>query len=91
MYKKILGVSFVLYTLFGFILLPIIVESQIEDIAAQETNAKLSVDDVYFNPFNFKMKLSGIVLETLEKERVASLDMLLIDLEPHSIFMQLFT
>ncbi len=87
MYKKILGVVFVLYTLFGFILLPLIVESQIEEIAAQETNAKLSIDDVYFNPFNFKMQLSGIVLETLEKERVASLDMLLIDLEPHSLFM----
>ncbi|TKI68583.1 DUF748 domain-containing protein [Sulfurimonas crateris] len=87
MYKKILGVAFILYTLFGFILLPLIIKSQIEDIAAQETNSKLYIDDVYFNPFNFKIQLSGIVLETLEKEQIASLDMLLIDLEPHSLFM----
>ena len=87
MFKKVLGVLFVLYTLFGFILLPLIVESQIEDIAAQETNSKLSVDDVYFNPFNFKMEIRGITLETLEKETLVSLDMLQIDLEPHSLFM----
>lgn len=87
MLKKILGVSFILYTLFGFILLPLIVESQLENIVAQETNSKLLVDDVYFNPFNFKMEIRGIVLETLEKETLASLDMLLIDMEPHSLFM----
>lgn len=86
MFKKIFGVTFILYTLFGFILLPLIVESQIEDIAAQETNSKLSVDDVYFNPFNFKMEVRGIVLETLDEEKIASLDMLLIDLEPRSLF-----
>ncbi|MDT8338722.1 MAG: DUF748 domain-containing protein, partial [Sulfurimonas sp.] len=87
MFKKILLAVFVLYTLFGFILLPPIVESQIENIAAQETNSKLSVDDVYFNPFNFKMQVRGVLLETLDEEKIASLDMLLIDLEPHSLFM----
>lgn len=87
MFKKILGFSFILYTLFGFILLPLIIESQIENIAAKESNSKLSVDDVYFNPFNFKMQLRGVVLETLDEERIASLDMLLIDLEPHSLLM----
>lgn len=87
MFKKILLAVFVLYTLFGFILLPLIVESQIENIAAQETNSKLSVDDVYFNPFNFKMEIRGVLLETLDEEKIASLDMLMIDLEPHSLFM----
>ncbi|MBE0515386.1 hypothetical protein [Sulfurimonas sp.] len=50
MFKKILLAVFIFYALFGFILFPLIVKSQIENIAAQETSSKLSVDDVCFNP-----------------------------------------
>jgi len=86
MFKKILLSIFVLYSFLGFIVLPYVVKPQIENIVASETNSKLSIEDIYFNPFNFIIEISGISLKTFDGEKIASLDMLAVDLEPHSLF-----
>ncbi|PLY15829.1 MAG: hypothetical protein C0628_01895 [Sulfurimonas sp.] len=86
MFKKILLSIFVLYSFLGFIVLPYVVKPQIENIVASETNSKLSIEDIYFNPFNFIIEISGISLKTFDCEKIASLDMLAVDLEPHSLF-----
>ncbi|MCW8954289.1 MAG: DUF748 domain-containing protein [Sulfurimonas sp.] len=85
MFKKIVLSFLVLYILFGFFVLPLIVKSQVIKIVEQKTNAKLFINDVYFNPFIFNLELSGIKLKDLNNEHLASLKSLEIDVELYSL------
>lgn len=85
MLKKILLTLFLLYSIIGFFVLPLILKSQIIERVNQETKAKLSINDVYFNPYIFKLELSAVKLNDLDKKHLLSFKSLLVDVEPSSL------
>jgi len=86
MLKKVILSLLLLYTAIGFILLPIILKPQIEKIANEELNAKLSIQNIYINPFIFKFRLDGVKLKDLEDKELVSFKSLFIDIELYSLF-----
>lgn len=86
MVKKIVLAAVVFYTLFGFFALPAIIKSQLERIVTDEMNAKLSIENITFNPFAFTMEIKNVSLLTLEDKTLASFELLSANVEPHSLF-----
>ncbi|MDY0120835.1 MAG: DUF748 domain-containing protein [Sulfurimonas sp.] len=84
--KKIGFYTIVIYTLFGFFLLPYILKSQFVNILEQQLDAKVSIQSVSFNPYIFKLKIDGIQLKSLKDEKLFSLSSLVVDVEPHSLY-----
>lgn len=74
------------YAILGFIVLPLALKSQLVEITQKETNAKLSLDGVFFNPFIFSLKINNIKLTDADDSHLISLKSVLINLEPHSLF-----
>lgn len=85
MFKKILLSLFVIYSLISFVILPFVLKSQIVKMAATQMDVNLSIESVFFNPFSFELEISGVTLEDLQKKKLASLNSIKIDLEPHSL------
>lgn len=85
MFKKILLSLLVIYTLFGFVILPFILKSKVIDAVAAQTNAKLLIEEARFNPFSFELEISGATLKDLNEKELASFGSLNINLEPHSL------
>lgn len=85
MLKKILLYSVLFYAVSGFLIVPYFLKSQIINSVQQETNARLDIQSVYFNPFIFKLQVSGIELKTLDNAQLLSLDSLTLDLEAYSL------
>ncbi|MDD5373006.1 MAG: DUF748 domain-containing protein [Sulfurimonas sp.] len=86
MLKKIVPALLLIYPILGFLVLPPIIKSQLESIVAKETNSKLSINDIRFNPFSFKVEVSGLSLKTLEDKKIASFEKLEVNLQPLSLF-----
>jgi len=85
-YQKILLFLFFLYSFLGFILLPYIVKPQLKSIIEAQTHSKVKVESVSFNPFIFKMGISGIKLTNLEGEQLFSLGSISANIELYSLF-----
>ncbi|QSZ42955.1 DUF748 domain-containing protein [Sulfurimonas aquatica] len=85
MYKKIILYTLLFYTLFGFVALPYILKSQIISNTNKALNAKIEIDSVYFNPFIFKLELSGVALKDLENNSLVTFDSLLLNVEVYSL------
>ena len=86
MLKKIIFFIIVLYSVVGFIAVPYFVKPQLIKIIEQETNSKVSIDSISFNPFIFKLKVSDLELKTLDDKHLVSLGYLLVDIELYSLF-----
>ena len=85
MYKKILLSLIALYTVVGFIVVPMVLKSQLVNIVSEKTNVNLSIESVNFNPFAFKLEIIEAKLSDLNNSTLASFGSLQIDLEPHSL------
>ncbi len=85
MFKKVALSFLLLYSLFGFFVLPLIVKSQLVGIVEKKTSSKLFINDVYFNPFIFNLEISGIELKDCNNEHLVSFKLLGIDLELYSL------
>ena len=85
MLKRILLYLLLFYGFFGFILLPFILKPQVVEIVQKETNSKISVESIYFNPFIFKLELSGVELTSLDAKPLVSFKSLLLDVELYSL------
>ena len=83
--QKIVLYSLLAYAILGFIILPLILKSQLTDIVGNETNPKISVDNISFNPFIFKLKLNDIELRDTEDSHLLSLKSLAVNLEVYSL------
>ena len=83
--RKIFLYTLLVYGLLGFIVLPLILKPQVIEIIQKETNSKISIDSIYFNPFIFKLELSGVELSSLDDKPLVSFDSLLIDIELYSL------
>jgi len=86
MLKKIFYSLIILYTLVGFVLLPILLKPEIEKAANEALNAKLSFESIYINPFVFKVELSGVKLKDLKDNHLVSFKSLKVDVELYSLF-----
>ena len=83
--KKIFLYTLLIYGFFGFIVLPFVLKPQVIEIVKKETNSKITIDSISFNPFIFKLELSGVELSNLDDEPLLSFDSLLVDLELYSL------
>ncbi len=83
--KKILLYSLLFYTIFGFFVLPFILKPQLIDIVQKQTNAKISIDSVYFNPYIFKLSISDIKLTDANEVELFSLKSLSVNVELYSL------
>src|SRR5687767_4094998 len=52
-----------LYALAGAVLLPWLVKRELPAVAAEKWNAQARVDDIAFNPFTLRLRVTGFVLE----------------------------
>ncbi len=86
MLKKSLLAIIVIYTILGFIIIPQILKPQLVQIIQEELNAKIAIDNISFNPYIFKLKISDIELTSLEDKHLISLDFISVNIEPHSLF-----
>ena len=83
--KKIFLYGVILYTILGFILLPLILKPQLTSIVQKQTNALLHIDALSFNPFTCKIALDGVLLQDLKKNTLVSCNSLSLNLEPSSL------
>ncbi len=81
MFRKILLSLVALYTVVGFLVLPLILESQIPKSVASATNSQISIKNISLNPYLFKLKLLGVELKDDENNHLASFDSLYIDIK----------
>ncbi len=81
MFRKILLSLVALYTVVGFLVLPLILESQIPKSVASATNSQISIKNISLNPYLFKLKLLGVELKDYENNHLASFDSLYIDIK----------
>lgn len=84
--QKIVIYLLTIYAILGFIVLPLVLKSQLVQIVQKETNAKLSLDSVFFNPLVFQLKINDIKLTDANDTHLLSLKSILINLEPFAIF-----
>jgi len=85
MFKKVIFALIALYTIVGFLVLPLILESQIPKSVAEITNSKITIKDISFNPYLFKIELVGVELRDNEEKHLASFDSLYIDIKALSL------
>ena len=83
--KKIVLYTLLIYGFFGFIILPFILKPQVIEIVQNKTNSKITIDTISFNPFLFKLKLSGVELSDLNEKPLVSFESLFINLELYSL------
>ena len=69
-----LGIAFVLYTLFGFFLVPVIVKSQLLKRLPALTKRQAAVEQVKFNPFALSLTIRGFSLKETNGEVFSSFD-----------------
>lgn len=83
--KKIVFYLLLIYSIVGFVILPLIAKPKIIDLVAQETNAQIEIGTIYFNPFLFKLKLSNVLLKNLQEEELISFEEFYVDFELYSL------
>ncbi len=83
--KNIILYFTLLYAIVGFIVLPLVLKPKVIEAASKELNAKLSIDSIYFNPFAFYLKISGLKLSSLENKELIYLESIHLNVEPYSL------
>ena len=57
-----IGALFIAYLLAGYLAVPAIVESQLVGVVGEQTGLSPSIDDVRFDPFGWRLEISGFEL-----------------------------
>ncbi|DAB29938.1 MAG TPA: hypothetical protein CFH84_06985 [Sulfurimonas sp. UBA12504] len=84
--KKILFYLLAFYSLLGFVVVPFVLKPQIIKAVAQQTNATIELDSLFFNPFLFKLELFGIHLKDQQNKELFSLPHVFVNVEVYSLF-----
>lgn len=84
--KKLLLSLLILYSILGFIVVPLVLKSQLSTLVEDITTTSISVDSIYFNPFSFKLKLSDIKLRDARDAKLFTLKSLNLNVELYSLF-----
>jgi uncharacterized protein involved in outer membrane biogenesis len=82
---KITTALFLLYTLFGFFVLPKLLLPKLQKIANENLNGTLSVESLYINPLTFTTRLSGINLADTKEKKLLHLSYAELDLDPTAL------
>ena len=93
MFRKILKYFLYLvavYAVVGFLVIPLVIKSQFVKILQQQTNATVTLESVYFNPFLFKLKLSDFAMNDGD-ETLVSFNSLCVDVDPSALLYGAFT
>ena len=85
MLKKILFSLLTLYLFIGFFLIPFVLKPQIISIVESQTNAKLTLENVYFNPLTCKLELAGLGVSSLDGEELAYFKSIGLNIELYSL------
>ncbi len=83
--QKIILFLVFLYAFIGFIILPFVLKPKLIDAVQAQTNAKIKLQSIYFNPFIFRIKLDAVELLDAEEKKVFFLESIILDIEPHSL------
>jgi len=75
----------VAYAIVGFFILPIVLKSQLIQILQKQTNTAITLKSVYFNPFLFKLRLSGFSMQDRDKEELIFFDSLVVNVDPSAL------
>jgi uncharacterized protein involved in outer membrane biogenesis len=79
--KKVLIYSFLIYTIFGFFILPQILKPQVIQNVQKQIDAKVTLESIDFNPFIFKLSINNIKLYSLSDKELISLKAIVLDLD----------
>lgn len=85
MFKKILLSLIVFYTFLGFVAIPLLLKSQAISAIEEQTNAKVDIQTIYFNPFMFRLEIVGLELKSLDDAKLLKLKSIILNLEVHSL------
>jgi len=83
--SKLILFFLLIYAVLGFIVLPYFLKPKIVEIVQQETNAKLSIETLYINPFVFKVQVSNIRVNDLQNRELIYLKELRANIDPTSL------
>ena len=84
--KKILLYVTLFYSILGFLVIPLVLKPQLIDVVQKQTNAKINIDDVYFNPFTFRLELSEIKLSSLDDKELLFIKRMILNTQVSSLF-----
>ena len=83
--KKVLLFSLIIYAFLGFVALPLVLKPQLMKVFKEQTNAKIEISSIYFNPFLFKMKISGLDISDLDNNSLISIKSVFLDMDLYSL------
>lgn len=81
MLKKIIFGFLAFYTLVGFIIIPFIIESQVESIIEEKTTATIKIQDLYFNPYRFLLTIEGLKLHSQDDKELINIKLVEVNIE----------
>ena len=84
---KYLFYIFLGYLFLGFILLPFLLKPQLIKIIENETNTKVTIESLHFNPLVFEIRIDELSLKDLNRKDLVDFAELRINLNPTSLFM----
>ncbi len=85
--KKFFLYFIIVYAIIGFIVLPLVLKPQLVKILQENTNTKVSIAKVYFNPFVFNLELQNVKIDDLNKKAIFSFESMTLNVNPSSLFM----
>ncbi len=85
MFKKIILSLFAFYIIIGFFVVPFVLKPQIIDIVTKQTNAKITIDSVSFNPLICKLGIEGLRLSSLDDKELLYLKAVSLNVELYSL------
>jgi len=83
--KKVLLFSLIIYAFLGFVVLPLVLKPQLIKVFKEQTNAKIEISSIYFNPFLFKVKISGLDISDLDNNPLLSFKSIFLDMDLYSL------
>ncbi|HXE43297.1 MAG TPA: hypothetical protein VN516_09760, partial [Candidatus Baltobacteraceae bacterium] len=82
---------FLFYTVFGFLILPLIVRSVATKQIAKQLDRAVSIQSVRINPFNFSTRVRGFLIKDKDGAPFISWDEVFVDFQISSLFGKAWT
>lgn len=76
-----------LYLVFGFFILPYLITTQAPKIIQKQLNAELQIEDAFFDPLGFELRLKGVSLSSALGEPLLHLKEAIVNIELYGLFM----
>jgi len=84
--SKFLAYIFLVYLFLGFFVLPLVLKPQVIKIIESQTNTKVAIESLSFNPILFAMELKNVDLKSLDNKPLISFGSLHVNVDPTSLF-----